>query len=63
MCPPSTSDSRRRLRFPGKHDEEWELHDPAGQDLSAIRHIRDEVEERVRHLLVRLAVGAPSTTA
>ena len=37
--------------FPGKRYEEWVLDDPAGQDLIAVRPIRDEVERRVRALL------------
>jgi arsenate reductase len=36
--------------FPGKRYEEWELEDPAGKDLEAVRAIRDEIEERVRSL-------------
>jgi arsenate reductase len=47
--------------FPGKHYEEWELHDPAGQDLDAVRGIRDQIEERVRGLLARLRVAAADT--
>lgn len=42
--------------FPGKHYEEWELEDPAGQDLESVRIIRDEIEERVRTLLAELGV-------
>ena len=42
--------------FPGKHYEEWELEDPAGQDLAAVRLIRDQIEERVRNLLAQLDV-------
>ena len=37
--------------FPGKRYEDWELDDPAGQDLAAVRPIRDEIERRVIHLL------------
>jgi len=37
--------------FPGKRYEDWELDDPAGQDLAAVRPIRDEIERRVLHLL------------
>ncbi len=44
--------------FPGKRYEEWELADPASQDLEAVRVIRDQVEERVRHLLAQLDVAA-----
>jgi arsenate reductase len=42
--------------FPGKRYEEWVLDDPAGQDLDAVRPIRDEIERRVRTLLDELAV-------
>ena len=37
--------------FPGKCYEDWVLDDPAGQDLAAVRPIRDEIERRVIHLL------------
>ncbi len=37
--------------FPGKRYEDWKLDDPAGQDVAAVRLIRDEIEQRVRHLL------------
>jgi len=42
--------------FPGKRYEEWALEDPAGQELEAVRAIRDQIEERVRHLLDALNV-------
>jgi arsenate reductase len=42
--------------FPGKHYEEWELDDPAGQDLETVRAIRDQVEQRLRDLLAELDV-------
>jgi arsenate reductase (thioredoxin) len=42
--------------FPGKRYEDWELDDPAGQDLEAVRPIRDEIGERVRTLLASLDV-------
>jgi arsenate reductase (thioredoxin) len=44
--------------FPGKRYEEWELDDPAGQDVAAVRPIRDEIERRVRTLLETLDVPA-----
>lgn len=37
--------------YPGKRYEDWELDDPAGQDIEAVREIRDEIEVRVRELL------------
>ena len=30
--------------FPGKRYEDWQLDDPAGQDLDTVRRIREEVE-------------------
>ena len=42
--------------FPGKRYEEWVLDDPAGQDVAAVRPIRDEIERRVRALLDELEV-------
>ena len=42
--------------FPGKRYENWELPDPAGQGLDAVRPIRDDIEERVRRLLADLNV-------
>jgi len=44
--------------FPGKRYEDWELADPAGKDVEAVRPIRDEIEQRVRALLVSLDVAA-----
>jgi arsenate reductase len=40
--------------FPGKRYEDWELDDPAGQDIVAVRPIRDAIRDRVEHLLVEL---------
>jgi protein-tyrosine-phosphatase len=42
--------------FPGKRYEEWDLPDPAGQSVDSVRPIRDEIERRVRALLVELGV-------
>jgi protein-tyrosine-phosphatase len=42
--------------YPGKRYEDWELDDPAGQDVAAVRPIRDEIETRVRALLASLDV-------
>lgn len=41
--------------FPGKRYEDWQLDDPAGQGIEAVRPIRDEIERRVRTLLAELA--------
>ena len=43
--------------FPGKRYEDWPLDDPAGQDVAAVRPIRDEIERRVRVLLDSLGVA------
>ncbi|WP_282819518.1 arsenate reductase ArsC [Curtobacterium flaccumfaciens pv. flaccumfaciens] len=41
--------------FPGKRYEDWELTDPAGLDLDAVRSIRDDVRARVQDLIARTA--------
>jgi protein-tyrosine-phosphatase len=43
---------------PGKRYEDWDLDDPAGQEVEAVRPIRDEIERRVRTLLASLGVPA-----
>jgi protein-tyrosine-phosphatase len=43
--------------FPGKRYEDWELDDPAGLDVAAVRPIRDEIGRRVRALLSELGVS------
>lgn len=40
--------------FPGKRYEDWKVDDPAGEDIGAVRPIRDEIERRVRALIVTL---------
>jgi len=42
--------------FPGRRYEEWKLDDPAGQRVDDVRPIRDEIERRVRELLIELDV-------
>ena len=37
--------------FPGKRYLDWVLDDPAGQPVETVRRIRDEIDERVRHLV------------
>jgi protein-tyrosine-phosphatase len=46
--------------FPGKRYEDWVLDDPAGQEIDAVRRIRDEIERRVRRLLHELGVPIES---
>jgi arsenate reductase (thioredoxin) len=43
--------------FPGRTYLDWELPDPAGKDLAAVRPIRDAVRERVVDLMATLQVG------
>jgi arsenate reductase len=40
--------------FAGKTYLDWELEDPAGQGIEAVRPIRDEIDSRVRALLSEL---------
>jgi arsenate reductase (thioredoxin) len=42
--------------FPGKRYEEWTLDDPAGQQVEAVRPVRDEIERRILTLLEQLQV-------
>jgi arsenate reductase (thioredoxin) len=39
---------------PGKRYLDWDLPDPAGLDLPAVRPIRDEIHQRVRALVAEL---------
>ena len=40
--------------FPGKRYEDWELDDPAGQGIDAVRPIRDEIRTRIEALIGEL---------
>ena len=44
--------------FPGKRYLDWALDDPAGQDVAAVRPIRDEIERLVRGLLAEMGLSA-----
>ncbi|MFB8267827.1 arsenate reductase ArsC [Streptomyces sp. NPDC055955] len=44
--------------FPGKRYLDWQLTDPAGQGVDAVRPIRDEIEQRIRALLDEVAPTA-----
>jgi protein-tyrosine-phosphatase len=37
--------------FPGKRYEDWELDDPAGQGIEAVRPIRDDIRSRIEQLV------------
>jgi protein-tyrosine-phosphatase len=40
--------------YPGKRYLTWELPDPAGKGIDAVRPIRDEIDRRVRDLVQQL---------
>lgn len=40
--------------FPGKRYEDWDLEDPAGQGIEAVRPIRDEIKKRIEELIASL---------
>ena len=42
--------------LPGKRYEDWDVEDPAGQDVEHVRPIRDDIESRVKALLTQLGV-------
>jgi arsenate reductase len=44
--------------YPGKRYEDWVLDDPAGQDLQAVRVIRDQIKLKVETLLSELLAKA-----
>jgi protein-tyrosine-phosphatase len=41
--------------YPGKRYLDWDLPDPAGLDVAAVRPIRDEIASRVHRLVADLA--------
>lgn len=45
--------------FPGKRYEDWQLDDPAGLGVNAVRPIRDEIRRRVEALIADLGVDKP----
>ncbi|MEX0946914.1 MAG: arsenate reductase ArsC [Acidimicrobiia bacterium] len=47
--------------FPGKRYVDWELEDPAGKPIEAVRAIREDIEQRVRTLLAEMRVDATTS--
>ncbi|MEU9486917.1 arsenate reductase ArsC [Streptomyces decoyicus] len=45
--------------FPGKRYLDWQLPDPAGQAVEAVRPLRDDIEQRIRGLLDEIAPEGP----
>jgi arsenate reductase len=41
--------------YPGKRYEDWQLEDPAGQGVDAVRPIRDEIRRRIEALIAEIA--------
>jgi protein-tyrosine-phosphatase len=46
---------------PGKHYEDWEIADPAGESIEAVRAIRDEIRGRVENLIAELMASGASS--
>jgi arsenate reductase len=46
--------------FPGQRHEDWQLDDPAGQGIEAVRAIRDDIRTRVARLVGELLGSATS---
>ncbi len=44
--------------YPGKKYLDWDVEDPSGQSIEAVRPIRDDLEQRVRALMYELGVEA-----
>jgi arsenate reductase (thioredoxin) len=40
--------------YPGKRYEDWDLTDPAGQPIEAVREVRDDIRARVQGLIADL---------
>ncbi|MEW2476339.1 arsenate reductase ArsC [Micromonospora gifhornensis] len=45
--------------FPGKRYEDWQLDDPAGKGVEAVRPIRDAIRTRIETLLADLLSTTP----
>jgi arsenate reductase len=45
--------------FPGKRYLDWELTDPSGKPLDAVREIREEINHRVKALVYDLLAAPP----
>jgi arsenate reductase len=49
--------------FPGKRYEDWEVDDPAGQDLHTVRRIRDDIDQRAQKLIRELLPASTAPTS
>jgi arsenate reductase len=43
--------------FPGKRYEDWDLDDPAGQGIDAVRSIRNDIRNRIEKLLTEILLS------
>jgi len=43
--------------FPGQRHEDWPVDDPAGQDVTTVQRIRDDIRGRVEQLLTEQPPG------
>jgi len=46
--------------YPGKRYLDWDLTDPAGKGIDDVRPIREEIDRRIRRLLLELVPAAAS---
>jgi arsenate reductase (thioredoxin) len=44
--------------YPGTRYLDWQLDDPAGKDIDAVRPIRDEIDRRVQALVAELSTAS-----
>ena len=49
--------------YPGKRYEDWQLDDPAGQDLETVRRIRDDLDQRIQELVAELLPERPAAAS
>lgn len=48
--------------YPGKRYMDWVVDDPAGQPLSVVRRIRDDIRGRVEGMLAEMGIAATAST-
>jgi arsenate reductase len=45
--------------YPGKRYQDWDIPDPAGQDLATVRVVRDQIRDKVQALADELLPSIP----
>ncbi len=48
--------------YPGKRYLDWRLDDPAGMAEDSIRHVRDEIKQKIQSLLIELGISLPTSS-